>query len=112
MTTSAPATGWPEASTTSPLRPAEVLCAKAGAAASAASRPRVRRDIRTGRRWFIDGASCKGVGGRKNECAAPAGQRDPNGVGRADFRGVEYRPCGAGRVNVSLTAYGAPVAVP
>ncbi|KAG1364805.1 hypothetical protein G6F59_018916 [Rhizopus arrhizus] len=48
MVTSAPATGWPAADITWPPTPAEVLWAKAGAAASAATRPRVSLDIRSG----------------------------------------------------------------
>ena len=47
MVTSAPATGWPSAPTTVPPTPAEVLCAKTGAAASATIRPSDSFESRT-----------------------------------------------------------------
>src|SRR5690606_7165654 len=47
MVTSAPVTGWPSGPVTTPLRPAEVLWAKAGAAASATIRPSDSFESRT-----------------------------------------------------------------
>ena len=49
MVTSTPAAGWPAGLVTTPPTPAEVLWAKAGAAARATARPRVSLDIRNRR---------------------------------------------------------------
>src|SRR6478609_7895816 len=53
MVTSAPATGWPSAPTTRPPTPADVLCANAGAAASAAISANDSLDSRTRLRSVI-----------------------------------------------------------
>src|SRR3546814_14744275 len=52
IVTSAPATGWPSAPVTWPPIPADVLCAKAGAAASAAISPSDSLESRR-REWFM-----------------------------------------------------------
>jgi len=53
MVTSTPAAGWPLGLVTRPPTPAEVLWAKAGAVASATTRPRVSLDIRSRRESVI-----------------------------------------------------------
>ncbi|KAG0923509.1 hypothetical protein G6F32_014251 [Rhizopus arrhizus] len=61
MVTSAPATGWPAADITWPPTPAEVLWAKAGAAASAATRPRINT-----LRHQCDGCATNGTRSQRN----------------------------------------------
>src|SRR5690606_25299872 len=52
IVTSAPATGWPSAPVTRPPTPADVLCANAGAAASATISPSDSLENRR-REWFM-----------------------------------------------------------